>query len=56
MRSIVAVWIEAVLQLETRDLRMMARLVKAQDRLTTVTVEEAQVEELFAPVAMASNA
>jgi len=56
MRSIVAVWVEAVLQLETRDLRMMARLVKAQDRLTNVTVEEAQVEELFAPVAMASNA
>ena len=56
MRSIVSVWVEAVLQLETRDLRMMARLVKAQDRLTNVTVEEAQVEELFAPVAMASNA
>ena len=56
MRSIVAVWVEAVLQLETRDLRMMARLVKAQDRLANRTVEDEKVEELFAPVAMASNA
>jgi DSF synthase len=55
MRSIVSVWIEAVLQLETRDLRMMARLVKAQDRLTSRTIEEEQVEELFAPIAIASN-
>jgi len=56
MRSIVAVWVEAVMQLETRDLRMMARLVKAQDRLTARTAEDEQVEELFAPVAVASNA
>ena len=56
MRSIVAIWVESVLQLETRDLRMMARLVKAQDRLTTRTVEDEQAEELFARVAMASNA
>ena len=34
---------------------MMARLVRAQDRLTTVTFEEAQVDELFAPMAMAGN-
>ena len=44
-----------MLQLETRDLRMMARLVKAQDRLTSRTIEEEQVEELFAPIALASN-
>ena len=56
MRAIVAVWVDAVLQLETRDLRMMARLVKAQDRLMTRTVEEEQVEELFAPVAVAASA
>ena len=56
MRSIVAVWVDAVMQLETRDLRMMARLVKAQDRLTSRTVEEEQVEELFAPVDVAVNA
>ena len=56
MRAIVEVWVESVLQLEARDLRMMARLVKAQDRLIARTPEEEQVEELFAPVAAASNA
>jgi DSF synthase len=56
LRAIVAVWVDAVMQLETRDLRMMARLVKAQDRLMTRSVEEEQVEELFAPVAVAANA
>jgi DSF synthase len=56
MRSIVSVWVEAVLQLESRDLRMMARLVKAQDRLTERTIEDEQVEELYAPVAVAGNA
>jgi DSF synthase len=55
MRSIVAVWVDAVMQLETRDLRMMARLVKAQDRLIARTVEDEQIEELFAPAAAASN-
>ena len=56
MKAIVGIWVEAVLQLEARDMRMMARLVKAQDRLTERTPEEEQVEELFAPVAAASNA
>ena len=56
MRSIVSVWVEAVLQLESRDLRMMARLVKAQDRLSERTIEDEQVEELYAPVAVAGNA
>ncbi len=56
MRAIVEIWVESVLQLEARDLRMMARLVKAQDRLIARTPEEEQVEELFAPVAAASNA
>ena len=55
MRSIVAVWTEAVLQLEQRDMRMMARLVKAQDRLTVLTVEEAQIEEMFAPGPVAAH-
>jgi DSF synthase len=54
MRSIVAVWVDAVLRLETRDLRMMARLVKAQDRLLARTVDEEKVDELFAPVAPAA--
>lgn len=56
MRAIVGVWVEAVLQLEARDLRMMARLVKAQDRLIARAPEEDQVNELFAPIAAVSNA
>ncbi len=56
MRAIVGVWVDAVLQLEARDLRMMARLVKAQDRLIARTPEEEQVEELFAPKAAVCNA
>ncbi len=56
MRAIVGVWVEAVLKLESRDMRMMARLVKAQDRLMTQAPEEVVVEELFAPVAAVSNA
>jgi len=56
MRAIVGVWVEAVLELEARDLRMMARLVKAQDRLIALTPEEQQVEELFAPMPAVSNA
>ena len=56
MKAIVGIWVEAVLQLEARDMRMMARLVKAQDRLIALTPEEEQVEELFAPVAAACNA
>ena len=56
MKAIVGIWVEAVLQLEARDMRMMARLVKAQDRLIALTPEEEQVEELFAPVAAAGNA
>jgi DSF synthase len=54
MRSIVSVWVDAVLRLETRDLRMMARLVKAQDRLLARTVDEEKVDELFAPLAVAA--
>ena len=37
MKAIVGIWVEAVLQLDARDLRMMARLVKAQDRLIART-------------------
>jgi len=55
MRSIVSVWVDAVLRLETRDLRMMARLVKAQDRLLSRTADEEKVDELFAPVAVAAG-
>lgn len=47
MRGIVEVWVDAALRLETRDLRMMARLVRAQDKLSTITPEEEGIERLF---------
>jgi len=56
MRSIVAVWVDAVLRLDTRDLRMMARLVKAQDRLLARTADEERLDELLEPAAVANNA
>jgi DSF synthase len=40
MVSIVGVWVDAAMRLETRDLRMMARLVKAQDRLPRGSAED----------------
>lgn len=49
MRGIVEVWVDAALRLETRDLRMMARLVRAQDKLSTITPEEEGIERLFSP-------
>lgn len=51
---IVDVWSNAALQLETRDLRMMARLVRAQDRLSSMTVEDEKLEQLYSPVAGAA--
>jgi len=57
LKAIVDVWVEAALGLETRDLRMMARLVRAQDRMLAVSTEDLAVESLYAPVelAVASN-
>jgi len=56
MRSIVAVWVEAAMRLENRDLRMMARLVRAQDKLASVSNDEETVERLFAPLSAVVNA
>lgn len=33
MRAVVDIWVDAALNLETRDLRMMARLARAQDKI-----------------------
>jgi cellobiose-specific phosphotransferase system component IIA len=49
MKAVVDIWVDAALRLETRDLRMMARLVRAQDNLITATSEDQFVEELYAP-------
>jgi hypothetical protein len=44
------------MQLETRDLRMKARLVRAQDRMLVASPEDAGVEALYAPeLAAVSN-
>jgi len=56
MRSIVSVWVEAAMRLENRDLRMMARLVRAQDKLATLSDDEVAVERLFAPLSAVVNA
>jgi DSF synthase len=56
MKAIVGVWVDAAMQLETRDLRMMARLVRAQDKLSALSPDDAVVEQLFAPVPAVVNA
>jgi len=56
MKAIVSVWVEAAMRLENRDLRMMARLVRAQDKLSNLTSDEELVENLFAPVNAVVNA
>lgn len=47
MQSIVDVWVDAAMRLDTRDMRMMARLVRAQDKLASETQEDAVVERLY---------
>jgi DSF synthase len=41
------VWVDAALALQTKDLRMMARLVRAQDKLGKQNGDEELVEKLF---------
>jgi DSF synthase len=53
--SIVDVWTDAALRLETRDLRMMARLVKAQDRLVNQTAEESVIQQIFAEAPLSAT-
>ena len=55
MHAIVNVWVDAAMKLETRDLRMMARLVRAQDKLANLSVEEEAVERLFASDVAVAN-
>jgi DSF synthase len=54
--SIVDVWTDAAMRLETRDLRMMARLVKAQDKLTVISPEEAAIQAMFDTEKIAATA
>jgi DSF synthase len=43
--AIVDLWVDAALQLETRDLRMMTRLLRGQNRMVTATNEDSGFEE-----------
>ena len=54
LNAIVDVWVDAAMQLETRDLRMMARLVRAQDRLLVASPDDAAVEAMCAPTEFAA--
>jgi DSF synthase len=47
LKAIVEVWVDAAMQLEARDLRMMARLVKAQDKLIETALEDSMVEAIY---------
>jgi DSF synthase len=51
LSGIVGVWVDAALQLEPRDLRMMARLLRAQDKLLQ-SPEDAAVDAIYAPTSM----
>jgi DSF synthase len=53
LHSIVDVWTDAALNLETRDLRMMTRLVKAQDRINVNNSDEGIADAIYAPNAAA---
>jgi DSF synthase len=48
LTSIVEVWVDAAMRLDARDLRMMSRLIRAQDRLAAMAAEdEHAVDALF---------
>ena len=40
MRAVVEIWVDAALALESRDLRMMARLARAQDRISVLSEDD----------------
>jgi DSF synthase len=47
LKAVVDVWVRAALRLDTRDLRMMARLVQAQNRMAAVSADDTYVERLY---------
>jgi DSF synthase len=48
LEGVVDIWCDAALRLDAKDLRMMARLVRAQDKLAVVPIDDAAVDALFA--------
>jgi DSF synthase len=55
MLAIVGVWVDAAMNLENRDLRMMARLVRAQDRLAVAGADEVSAEFVYAAEPQVAN-
>jgi DSF synthase len=55
LMQVADVWVDAALQLDARDLRMMARLVKAQDKLMALNVDETPAEDFYAGPMRVSN-
>ena len=51
MSGIVSIWVDAALRLETRDLRMMARLVRAQERMLAIPDDQDVIDALFGQTA-----
>lgn len=47
LTNIVDIWVDGALRLETRDLKMMTRLVRAQDKLVRASPEDQAVEALY---------
>jgi DSF synthase len=56
LRNTVDLWVNAALSLETRDLRMMSRLMRGQNRMLVAPAEEAAVEALYSPGLLAVGA
>jgi DSF synthase len=56
MTQIVNVWVDGALRLESRDLKMMARLVRAQDKLTKMTPDDQAIEQMYSTPAATLNA
>jgi DSF synthase len=56
MSAVVDIWVNAALALETRDLRMMARLARAQDKLASYSEEDTAVAGLYDNLPEVANA
>lgn len=56
MTRIVDVWVEGALRLDARDLKMMTRLVRAQDRISTTTNEDEAIETMYSVPTTSLNA
>lgn len=55
LMGISAVWVDSALALESRDMRMMARLIRAQEKLVNQSTDEMAVEALFASTLQVVN-